>query len=162
MKRGFPESNSINVLEKSKSIFWKVTESLANLAMFLDLLIREFSKKLFGLFPKIGQDKLIRINEAYKIHRNSLLGIKSNFQTSSQNSSQTNSQTTFRSDLPASPDNNALCELESDRELQRGDVPGWVLVVLMTTGLVTALWTIAAPRLSQILKNSLDSMNSIR
>jgi hypothetical protein len=26
---------------------------------------------------------------------------------------------------------------------QRGDVPGWVLVVLMTTGLVTAIWTIA-------------------
>ena len=23
----------------------------------------------------------------------------------------------------------------------RGDVPGWVLVVLMTTGLVTAIWT---------------------
>ena len=48
--------------------------------------------------------------------------------------------------------------LKSDR----GDVPGWVLVVLMTTGLVTAIWTIAAPRLSAILKNSLDSMNGIR
>jgi hypothetical protein len=45
---------------------------------------------------------------------------------------------------------------------ERGDVPGWVLVVLMTTGLVTALWTIAAPRLTAILKNSLDSMNGIR
>ena len=45
---------------------------------------------------------------------------------------------------------------------QRGDVPGWVLVVLMTTGLVTAIWTIAAPRLTAILKNSLDSMNGIR
>ena len=44
----------------------------------------------------------------------------------------------------------------------RGDVPGWVLVVLMTTGLVTAIWTIAAPRLSAILKNSLDAMNRIR
>jgi len=44
----------------------------------------------------------------------------------------------------------------------RGDVPGWVLVVLMTTGLVTAIWTIAAPRLSAILRNSLDSMNGIR
>jgi hypothetical protein len=43
----------------------------------------------------------------------------------------------------------------------RGDVPGWVLVVLMTTGLVTALWTIAAPRLTAILKNSLDAMNGI-
>lgn len=44
----------------------------------------------------------------------------------------------------------------------RGDVPGWVLVVLMTTGLVTAIWTIAAPRLTTILKNSLDAMNGIR
>lgn len=45
---------------------------------------------------------------------------------------------------------------------ERGDVPGWVLVVLMTTGLVTAIWTIAAPRLSAILRNSLDAMNGIR
>jgi hypothetical protein len=45
---------------------------------------------------------------------------------------------------------------------EQGDVPGLVLVVLMTTGLVTAIWTIAAPRLSAILKNSLDSMNGIR
>lgn len=47
-------------------------------------------------------------------------------------------------------------------ENEEGDVPGWVLVVLMTTGLVTAIWTIAAPRLSAILRNSLDSMNGIR
>ena len=45
---------------------------------------------------------------------------------------------------------------------EHGDVPGWVLVVLMTTGLVTAIWTIAAPRLTTILKNSLDAMNGIR
>lgn len=52
-----------------------------------------------------------------------------------------------------------LRNLEGD---ERGDVPGWVLVVLMTTGLVTAIWTIAAPRLTAILRNSLDSMNGIR
>lgn len=45
---------------------------------------------------------------------------------------------------------------------ERGDVPGWVLVVLMTAGLVTGIWTVAAPRLNQILRTSLDSMNSIR
>ncbi|MEN9735623.1 MAG: hypothetical protein RL129_333 [Actinomycetota bacterium] len=45
---------------------------------------------------------------------------------------------------------------------ESGDVPGWVLVVLMTTGLVTAIWTIAQPRISSILRNSLDSMNNIR
>ncbi len=50
------------------------------------------------------------------------------------------------------------------RSLQgdRGDVPGWVLVVLMTTGLITGIWTVAAPRLSAILTHSLDSMNNIR
>ena len=53
-------------------------------------------------------------------------------------------------------------KLKSNLSSERGDVPGWVLVVLMTTGLVTAIWTIAAPRLSAILKNSLDAMNGIR
>jgi hypothetical protein len=62
---------------------------------------------------------------------------------------------------------NRLDELRKSRFVrklsdERGDVPGWVLVVLMTTGLVTAIWTIAAPRLTAILKNSLDSMNGIR
>lgn len=53
----------------------------------------------------------------------------------------------------------SLCNSQSG---ERGDVPGWVLVVLMTTGLVTAIWTIAAPRLTAILRNSLDAMNGIR
>jgi len=35
-------------------------------------------------------------------------------------------------------------------------------VVLMTTGLVTAIWAVAAPRLNAILKNSFDAMNMIR
>lgn len=55
-----------------------------------------------------------------------------------------------------------LKSLKEYTESERGDVPGWVLVVLMTTGLVTAIWTIAAPRLTTILRNSLDSMNGIR
>ena len=59
-----------------------------------------------------------------------------------------------------------LKKIQSDFTLaaksERGDVPGWVLVVLMTTGLVTGIWTVAQPRLSSILKNSLDNMNSIR
>ncbi len=56
-------------------------------------------------------------------------------------------------------DRYVLCNSQSN---ERGDVPGWVLVVLMTTGLVTAIWTIAAPRLTAILRNALDSMNGIR
>jgi hypothetical protein len=45
---------------------------------------------------------------------------------------------------------------------ERGDVPGWVLVVLMTTGLVTAIWAIAKPNLTSILNNSLNAMNGVR
>lgn len=45
---------------------------------------------------------------------------------------------------------------------ERGDVPGWVLVVLMTTGLVTGIWTLAAPQIEEILRSSLGSMNGIR
>ena len=44
----------------------------------------------------------------------------------------------------------------------RVDVPGWVLVVLMTTALVTGIWSIAAPKLTTILRNSLDAMGGIR
>jgi hypothetical protein len=58
--------------------------------------------------------------------------------------------------------NSVKAKLIEKSKDERGDVPGWVLVVLMTTGLVTAIWTIASPRLSSILKDSLDSMNGIR
>jgi hypothetical protein len=44
----------------------------------------------------------------------------------------------------------------------RADVPGWVLVVLMTTALVTGIWSIVAPKLTTILRNSLDAMGGIR
>jgi hypothetical protein len=57
---------------------------------------------------------------------------------------------------------NLNTKFKNFKESESGDVPGWVLVVLMTTGLVTGIWTVAQPRLSSILKNSLDNMNSIR
>jgi hypothetical protein len=53
----------------------------------------------------------------------------------------------------------AVAFIKSD---SRGDVPGWVLVVLMTTALVTGIWSIAAPKLTTILRNSLDAMGGIR
>jgi hypothetical protein len=43
-----------------------------------------------------------------------------------------------------------------DRE--RGDVPGWVLITLMTAGLVTVLWGVAGPKLGSILSDALDSV----
>ncbi len=43
-----------------------------------------------------------------------------------------------------------------DRE--RGDVPGWVLITVMTAGLVTALWVVAKDQLETILSNALESV----
>jgi hypothetical protein len=37
-----------------------------------------------------------------------------------------------------------------------GDVPGWVLITLMTAGIVTALWIVAEPKLSSLLGNALN------
>ena len=37
-----------------------------------------------------------------------------------------------------------------------GDVPGWVLITLMTAGIVTALWILAEPKLSSLLSDALN------
>ena len=42
------------------------------------------------------------------------------------------------------------------RRDERGDVPGWVLITLMTVGIVMALWIVAEPKLSSLLSNALD------
>lgn len=42
---------------------------------------------------------------------------------------------------------------------QRGDVPGWVLVTVMTAGLVAGLWKIAGPQLNSMLTAALDSVH---
>lgn len=43
-------------------------------------------------------------------------------------------------------------------ERDRGDVPGWVLVTIMTAGLVTALWLVADDKLTQLFNDALDSV----
>lgn len=40
----------------------------------------------------------------------------------------------------------------------RGDVPGWVLVAVMTAGLVTGLWLLADDQLSAILSRAFESV----
>ena len=41
---------------------------------------------------------------------------------------------------------------------ERGDVPGWVLITVMTAGLVAGLWAIAGPALEGMLQQALDSV----
>ena len=41
---------------------------------------------------------------------------------------------------------------------ERGDVPGWVLVTVMTAGLVMAIWGVAEGQLRSMLSSALGSV----
>jgi hypothetical protein len=49
----------------------------------------------------------------------------------------------------------ALVRLAQRLRSERGDVPGWVLVTVMTAGLVTALWLVADDQLRSIFTSAL-------
>ena len=46
--------------------------------------------------------------------------------------------------------------LQSDQ----GDVPGWVLITLMTAGLVVVIWAFAAPALQGVFDEAMDRVVS--
>lgn len=50
----------------------------------------------------------------------------------------------------------ALREVAED---DRGDVPGWVLVTLMTAGLVVAIWALAGPALTQLFDQAIQRVS---
>lgn len=39
---------------------------------------------------------------------------------------------------------------------ERGDVPGWVLITLMTAGLVIIIWGLAGPALSSVFQQAIE------
>lgn len=43
---------------------------------------------------------------------------------------------------------------------ERGDVPGWVLITLMTAGLVVLMWSVAAPALRGVFEQALSKVAS--
>ena len=45
--------------------------------------------------------------------------------------------------------------LRTDNDHQRGDVPGWVLITLMTAGLVVVIWSAAGPALSGVFEQAI-------
>ncbi|MDO4258320.1 MAG: hypothetical protein Q4C87_02235 [Actinomycetaceae bacterium] len=51
--------------------------------------------------------------------------------------------------------------LKEDPEPERGDVPGWVLITLMTAGLVVAIWTVAQTQLVQVFQDAISRVTSI-
>lgn len=112
----------------------------------LELIIIKMLRVFYRALPKFLQKICQRIRSNYRyLIREAEFGNSPVLNSAMKNSSQVISSQKHRA-------------IRADT----GDVPGWVLVVLMTTGLVTAIWTIAAPRLSTILRNSLDAMNGIR
>ena len=46
-----------------------------------------------------------------------------------------------------------------DRD-ERGDVPGWVLITVMTAGLVMAIWGVAKGELTSMLRDALNSVHN--
>lgn len=42
---------------------------------------------------------------------------------------------------------------------ERGDVPGWVLVTLMTAGLVVAIWALAGPALADLFTDAISRVS---
>ena len=43
---------------------------------------------------------------------------------------------------------------------ERGDVPGWVLITVMTAGLVMVIWGIARDQLGAMLRDALGSVHN--
>lgn len=41
---------------------------------------------------------------------------------------------------------------------ESGDVPGWVLVTLMTAGLVTVIWALASDRLTALFEQAMNNV----
>jgi type VI protein secretion system component VasF len=48
--------------------------------------------------------------------------------------------------------------LREARRGERGDVPGWVMITVMTAGLVAAIWAVAGPELVSMLRDALGSV----
>jgi hypothetical protein len=51
-----------------------------------------------------------------------------------------------------------LAMLASRQRDERGDVPGWVMITVMTAGLVAAITAIAAPQLQSMLSAALNQV----
>ncbi|GIG40164.1 hypothetical protein [Cellulomonas phragmiteti] len=47
----------------------------------------------------------------------------------------------------------------ADADRDRGDVPGWVLVTLMTAGLVSVLWFVAGEALQRLFVDAVTQVS---
>ena len=55
----------------------------------------------------------------------------------------------------------AASGLPRDDDPERGDVPGWVLITLMTAGLVVLIWAVAGPALTSLFEQAIGKVGGI-
>ncbi|MCO5952252.1 hypothetical protein [Microbacterium yannicii] len=46
-------------------------------------------------------------------------------------------------------------------EDEQGDVPGWVLITLMTAGLVVVIWAMAGPALADLFEQAISRVSGL-
>ena len=51
------------------------------------------------------------------------------------------------------------CRYTTPSDSERGDVPGWVMVTLMTAGLVAVIFAVAKPALVELFNRAIDTVN---
>ena len=51
--------------------------------------------------------------------------------------------------------------LQDAYEDERGDVPGWVLITLMTAGLVVVIWAVAGPALADLFQQAIERVSGL-
>src|SRR5699024_1685624 len=61
----------------------------------------------------------------------------------------------FRSERRAPQRPSVVQRMISRLAADQGDVPGWVLITLMTAGIVVALWAVASEQIVQIFENAM-------
>jgi hypothetical protein len=55
----------------------------------------------------------------------------------------------------------ALTVAPDRRRDDRGDVPGWVLITLMTAGLVVVIWALAGPALAGLFEQAISRVSGL-
>ncbi|MDF2509342.1 MAG: hypothetical protein K0Q52_3201 [Microbacterium sp.] len=55
----------------------------------------------------------------------------------------------------------AASRLDAFARDETGDVPGWVLVTLMTAGLVVLIWAVAGPALTALFEQAIQRVSGL-
>ncbi|MFB8191261.1 hypothetical protein ACFC14_18240 [Microbacterium sp. NPDC055988] len=59
------------------------------------------------------------------------------------------------------PWRSAVSRLDAFARDETGDVPGWVLVTLMTAGLVVLIWAVAGPALTALFEQAIQRVSGL-